>query len=270
MSGEAFWGSDSYRFFWQKGSTENNYEWAGMAMKAGATVAGIPALGTDSFAADTRNSSPGTYWRFTRHGMSLGFSGEWHHIAQVYDDTTPELRLYVDGVNVGTKYGPSGTRRGEQTTPLRIGGRVESTSLNWRGRVGPAAFFDYALSGARIAAHAAAGTASAHAAAVNADSPEAFWRLDEASGTLADDTGNGHTGTAGGVGGWAIGYREGGPWSGSYALGFNGDAWVEVPHHTVFSSTSFTMCGWLRCEPDPSSSGLHIGSLRFGSTGPGW
>ena len=260
-AGDAFWGGKTTRFLWHKSGAGPWMEWMTMVQRTGATVLGIPPLTSDAFCADVRNTI-NTYWRHTRGGTPT-YSGSWFHVAQVYDDGTPELRLYIDGIAVGTKYGPSGTRVGDLAGSLSIGGEPTAPGGWWNGSIGPVAFFDHALSGSRIAAHAATGTASAHATAVNSDSPEAFWRFDEASGSLADDTGNGHTGTpAGGT----ITYRAEGPWTGSYALAMHGDARVTVPDHAAWSSTSFTVTGWCRPAPDPSTSGWHIGSLRFGST----
>lgn len=243
-TGDTFWGSAGTRFLWQKAGANPYFEWMATVQRTGNTVKGIPTLSSDAFCVDVRNNS-NLYWRHTR-GDSPTYDGTWRHVAQVYDNSVPELRLYVDGASVGTKYGPSGTRVGDLSGPLFIGGITDSPSAGWNGHIGPITFFDYALSGSRIAAHAAATSESAHTSAVNADSPEAFWLFDESSGSFADSTGNGHTGSPSGT----ITRRVDGPWSGSFAMGLPGTSYVAVSDDSVWSSTSFTMAGWCWLKPD--------------------
>ena len=59
-----------------------------------------------------------------------------------------------------------------------------------------AAIYDYALSPGAVADHYAAASVSPYSDAVLADSPLAYWRLGDAGSSAADETGNGHTGSA--------------------------------------------------------------------------
>ena len=75
----------------------------------------------------------------------------WHHVAGTYDGTN--LRVYVDGSLDGTAAG-TGAITGT-SSPLRVGNSARAGGeLFISGTVDEPAFYDYALSGARILAHA--------------------------------------------------------------------------------------------------------------------
>lgn len=81
-----------------------------------------------------------------------------HHVALTYDGTT--IRLYLDGASVGTP--ASGIVSGALPTvdsALTMAG--EATFANYAGVLDEVAYYSTALSGARIAAHYAAGTGAA-------------------------------------------------------------------------------------------------------------
>jgi microcystin-dependent protein len=78
--------------------------------------------------------------------------GQWHHVVGTYDGTT--IRLYVDGVQVGT---PSTVVSGALPTAdtnFVIGGRNGAGEFN--GPIDEVAYYTTALSAARVAAHYAA------------------------------------------------------------------------------------------------------------------
>ena len=81
--------------------------------------------------------------------------------------------------------------------------------------------FDIAVDGERMTVTGITGTATIQAAAVQADSPAAWWKLDDASGsgTAADSSGNGHAGTPANVT-FAAGVTQ----AGAPAASFNGSS----------------------------------------------
>lgn len=76
--------------------------------------------------------------------------------------------------------------------------------------------------------------------AVLADSPEAFWPMQEASGNLADATGNGHTAVDAGLGG-TLTYRTDGPCRQMYAIEFDGDSGFDVADDDAWSGPSLSI-----------------------------
>jgi hypothetical protein len=78
------------------------------------------------------------------------------------------------------------------------------------------------------------------------NSPVAYWRLSETSGTSAiDSSGNGRTGTY--TGGYTLGQT--GPWTGGpdTAINLNGSTgYVTVPHNAALNSTSITLEAWIK------------------------
>jgi hypothetical protein len=120
--------------------------------------------------------------------------GSWQHIAGTWDGTT--ARVYLNGNQVG-----SATRTGSlpaYASPIDFGcfeNLPKSSTYCFRGGIDEVAVYSTALSTTRIAAHyAARGTpptvpppSSAYGKAVVADSPVAYWRLGEASGSTLRD-----------------------------------------------------------------------------------
>ena len=84
---------------------------------------------------------------------------------------------------------------------LAGGGWGTLPSPAFQGRLDEIAIYGTALSTARVQAHYFAGAPATYASTVMADSPAAYWRLGEASGSsAADSSGNGNGGSyAGGV-----------------------------------------------------------------------
>jgi PKD repeat protein len=150
---------------------------------------------------------------------AAGFNdGAWHHVVGTVGPKG--LRLYVDAKLVGS--------RAEATTGRyysgvwRIGGdNVPSgwpnrpTSMYFTGTIDEVAVYGSALSAAKVAEHYVAGGGTsplpppptdAYGKAVYDLDPDLYWRLDEASGTTATDSGRAlNAGTAAGGVSWAAG-----------------------------------------------------------------
>lgn len=84
-------------------------------------------------------------------------AGAWHHMAITYDNATTTLTTYVDGIQKASTSSGSGTRRANSGGDLYIGTLPASTATEaWKGRLSCVAFYDRALSGAEVLAHAEA------------------------------------------------------------------------------------------------------------------
>ena len=125
----------------------------------------------------------------------VGTSGiadnKWHHVAATYDGST--VRLYVDGVQEAT-HAISGNFLPGTGNPLLIG-HGSSPSYGFPGDIDEVAIYDHALTATEFQQrfpHRWTPTppncaADAYCVEVVADSPEAYWRLGETSGSTAGD-----------------------------------------------------------------------------------
>jgi len=118
--------------------------------------------------------------------------GSWHHIAFVIGEAGTPPTFYIDG----TPY--VATAQGTPHAPANTSaiGRDFGGDRWTNATIAKVAVYNSALSAARITAHATATTDAAYDTAVLADSPVAFYELDEENGTSAmDSSGNSNTGT---------------------------------------------------------------------------
>jgi len=151
--------------------------------------------------------------------------GNWHHVVGTIGDNG--MILFVDGLKVTSRVD---TRTGASYDGYwRVGGDNLSgwpnrpTSDYFAGRIDEVAIYRTPLTGNQVRAHYTASgrtvagpamPADGYGRAVYDDGPEAYWRLAETSGALANDSSlNGHTGQ------YANGTAQGGP----SALGLAGD-----------------------------------------------
>lgn len=238
MATEEFWDGVGSRWAWFKEGVNPFFEIAAGAMKAGVSAVGIPTLAQDSWVVDIRNSW-NTNWRHTRYAPFDQPS--WFHVAQVYDGTA--LRLYISGSEVGTQYGPSGTRISNQSGPLCLGGPSSShisSGGKWKGRIGPVSFYSSALGSSRIADHASATSLSSYTSQVLSDGPSAFWTLQELSGVLGDQIGALDFSVAEG----SPIYGRPGP-LGARAVEFDGGTLFTAVDDNLWSAANFTMSAWI-------------------------
>jgi hypothetical protein len=85
------------------------------------------------------------------NGRTTVSSGQWHHVACVYDGRN--MKTYVDGkLDVSKpRSGPIGTN----DFPVCIGENIELTGHCWNGLIDDVRIYNYALSESEIAAIAA-------------------------------------------------------------------------------------------------------------------
>ncbi|MDX6207391.1 MAG: hypothetical protein QOF39_3448, partial [Frankiales bacterium] len=120
--------------------------------------------------------------------------GAWHHVVWTRDSSTGAMVLYADGSAVAS--GAGGTEPLTARDHLSLGADPSFTAA--AGTIPPplsagiddVADYPSVLSAARVAAHDAA-RPSGYLAAVTADSPVGWWRLDDPSGPSAAATAGG-------------------------------------------------------------------------------
>lgn len=137
-------------------------------------------------------------WQF-RLGSTNGYSdggviiggtvtpGAWHHLVGVFDATSSNAYLYVNGVlafgpRTLTSYNPNGGRSFRMGgTPF--GGSLGNTAGNrgFSGALDEVAFYNTMLNADTIKAHYDAASTNAHgyASQILASQPVCYWRLDE-------------------------------------------------------------------------------------------
>ncbi len=134
-------------------------------------------------------------WDAQIDGSTAVHDGKWHHVCGVYDGTN-DLMLYIDGISEGTIIGtePSSIRSNSQT--VKMG--VWDTSRYLNSLIDDIRIYDYALSQEQVAF------------IFNRGKPVAYYKLDEGTGTTANDSsGNNLTiNTFSGDTSWASGKRN--------------------------------------------------------------
>lgn len=167
---------------------------------------------------------------------------EWLHIAVVRNGTA--VRFFTNGVLFGAQKSLANII--STARPLVLG-RNSSFGEPFNGAVDEAAVYSVPLADSALAAHYTAGATVGgdYPAAVLADSPIGYWRLNEppppAPETVANSgsvgtAGNGAAlGAQGSVTGGAAGALAGDP---NTAMGFNGvDGKIQVPHNAGLNPT---------------------------------
>src|SRR6185312_10400706 len=116
--------------------------------------------------------------------------GSWAHVVATFGSGT--LTLYVNGSQVGQTGSLAFVAN---TSNNWVIGETSALTAPWPGNIGPVAIYNTALSSGRVSAHySAAGSGSTltqdkftYLDAVIADAPLRYYRMDEASGTVARD-----------------------------------------------------------------------------------
>lgn len=219
-------------------------------------------------------------------GVTLG---AWHHVVVTWDQAESKGRIYVNGVLKATSAviaaGGTNSRSFDATTTANftLGSRSDN-AFPWSGDIDEPAYYPSVLSEAQIQAHYANGInptpSSSYDAVVLADSPAAYWRLDE--GTFVPTV----AANAGSLGAAANGaYYNGskntltGPDSAGGFLGFGtGNSALSLPNANGHVGTAlsllnnrpnFTVCGWLKRGANKSTNGGYFGQndlFEFGDS----
>ncbi|WP_265867095.1 LamG-like jellyroll fold domain-containing protein [Streptomyces sp. SKN60] len=181
---------------------------------------------------------------------------QWHHAVVTGNGNTSAL--YVDGVLAGQI---SGTITHLDQTRIFFGkGRTGSrwTALDssdpwgyFSGALDEVAFYPKALTAAEINAHyrarsgMVAGDGPHYRGAVTADAPAGYWRLDEATGSVANSLsaaqngGGSYTNTALGTDG-VFGTGD------NTAISLNGNGYTEIPGSILRGSTDLAVEVWFK------------------------
>jgi hypothetical protein len=127
-------------------------------------------------------------WGSTVWGSTSVNDGQWHHVAGVYDYSASRVYLYVDG----STDGPNSVRIGYGDISTNgfnvcIGENAQMRGRYWNGLIDDVRIYPIALTATQILSMANLKPPSI--------SMVAHWRLNESTGTIANDSsGNSHTG----------------------------------------------------------------------------
>ncbi len=207
---------------------------------------------------------------------------KWHFITAIYDGAY--IKMYVDGVNVGTNTAVTGNINDSSAYPLTIGSFQGLSPYYFNGSLDDVRVYNRALSAGEVQQLYNIGSAShinvppALGQTTNCSSGLScglvgWWTFDGkntnwATGVTADISGSGNNGqminmstttspVAGKVG---------------QALYFNGtNNYVNIPHNSLFNSFPFTVSAWIKIpvvNNNVAYSGL-VGNYTAGSFN-GW
>lgn len=235
----AVWAATSYRRPVTKRATSPQSEWQALWCKGGSgSGTGSPSAGTLDRIQTSINQSGNTTWR---GAIFEGMDGGWGHVVHILNASAAPA-IWVNGVDETDRTsGPNGTRMGNLAGPLVIGGSDDAGGQLWLGKLTCIAFYNAALTGTQIRSHHAAMTdLTSYVNAVNADSPSAFWKMQETSGALIDAVGAKNASLITG----SPTYAADGPVSGVTAIDFPGSAYFEAADDNLWSSTTCSVEYW--------------------------
>lgn len=195
-----------------------------------------------------------------------GSFGKWTFFAATYDGTT--LSLYANGALVGTL---SVTLTSTTSRNPQIG-TTDYKTTGFTGSIDELAVFDYALTAEQVRRHYWAGKGKTEnlLAALTAGAV-AYYPLNETSGTTAQDSVGGNTGSYQGVVTLDVAGIPGGEGS---AVHVDSQAYVDIPNASEIAfgaSQSFTAMGWFK--PDSTmnwSQSWCLASHERGTNGWAW
>ena len=137
--------------------------------------------------------SAGTYQAV---GQAAILNNTWYHVVATYDSAHSTALLYLNGaLDAGTR-SLTVTEALPSGVSLKLGARGDDGSFGLQGKLDEVAIYPTALSAARVQAHyqssanapAASSTSGAYARSVISDQPSVYYRMDEASGQLLQDS----------------------------------------------------------------------------------
>jgi hypothetical protein len=208
------------------------------------------------------NNGTGRGWLFRRTNNTLGSNigdcglsssqtvfattGQWHHVGITYNRSTQILKLYVDGVESGSK-----SATGENCTgAIYIGRHKTDLTTHWNGLIDDVRVYDRVLRTDEIQ--------------VLADPMVAYWKLD---GNTFDSSGNEFNGS--------LKNNPNPVWSAGRigeALQFDGvDDYVETPANIINpAQDSFSAFAWIRLDAKGSNYQVILQQTDANGIGRGW
>jgi Concanavalin A-like lectin/glucanases superfamily len=199
----------------------------------------------------------GSEWAESSSAISLN---TWYLVTGVWDSSSNYLYLYVNGSLVASAHSGDPPLSGGGV-PLHLGnGQYTNAPIN--GTMDDARIYNRALSAADIKTlYTSTGGTSGD---INSNLV-GYWKLDEASGTVAaDSSGNSNTGTTYNSPTWAAGKINN-------ALTFNGTTqYVSVPDVAGlrFGTGDFTVAAWINFPLSASAYFAGIVSKGYSTTAP--
>jgi hypothetical protein len=180
----------------------------------------------------------------------------WTHLVGIYDPATKKIWLYVNGTRVGDGTLNTPWQPPASANNLVIGrGKVRSQPAEyWNGSVDDVRLYTGQLDQKRVTGLYRSYPAQAGAATLPVADAGA-WRLDENTGTVADDSsGRGMNATLKGGTGW-VGGRDG-----PAALNLDGTSgYAETSGPIVDTTRSFTVAAWAYLTDTPAANLVVLG-----------
>ena len=180
-------------------------------------------------------------------------TNEWQHVVGVYDEENTEVRLYRNGILLGTG-ATTGTYDPSSTNDIRIGARASGSSFAYDGLLDDVRMYDYALSQADIMQ------------LYNGGKPIAHYRLDEGAGVrVFDESGEGNHGTTTNM------VVDNTNWvNGKFgkALDFDGsDDYVALGARVASTADPLTIAGWIYADDLSAASIVYGMGIARSTTG---
>lgn len=236
---------------------------SGDSLTLGLNFSGTNTPGAPFFAVD------GSYLAIGVWSSTPINDGKPHYVVGTWSGTsgasvTPsQFSLYVDGVQVGTKQLTSGSVK----APLSGSGgtkiaRDDAWNTYLSGTIGQVAVYTHALSATRVQAHYSAG--SGYEAAVLADSPAAYYRLNDPAPVADSSPFEYHYGgvARGGITYQAPGLVPGDP---DTAMTLDGSSGEIDTGFTQASETSYSVEAWVQT----TDGGQNLSILQDRGSGAG-
>jgi hypothetical protein len=197
---------------------------------------------------------------------------KWYYLTGIWDGE--KVKLYINGIFKGeSNLVPTGVPELTDWYIARANSYSGSAGNWFNGFIDEVKIYPYARTATQIKADYNAGrgrTSSEKGSAVSLGGPTStgssiadlssgligYWKMDESSGSAADSSGNGNTGTWNGTGShYAAGkFGNGG--------GFNGtDDYIEKNSPSIFPSTAITTAFWIKTADSGD------GIISYASTG---
>lgn len=237
---------------WYKGTdTETNSSW-GKGLIGWDDNSGATGLVVRNGYIEYLHYNPTATWDHDIKSTTLIADGNWHHIVYV-GKSNQTGTLYIDGVaevtDIDSTQHPSFT-----TVPLyhlmrTYNGKYTSGSLD------EVAIYDYDLSAQQVYNHYRAGQNIFPTNKIMAKGPQAYWKLNETSGTTAyDQTVNALHGTYSGT--QKLNVAGALSDSADRASEFDGSTTkVDVPYSAKLNTAKFTVLGWVKLSGGASYRG---------------
>lgn len=227
------------------------------------------------FRTEDDNGPGGTIRLEVNGGYQIGSTfiadGQWHHVAVTYSGSNVmDAQLWVDGKLEPIAANLSQAINTVSGADVKIGNDHNNKYFN--GGISDVRIYNHAMTRSEIAALTGAAAPDAYWQAVQANNPQGYWRLGEASGLVANNEGS--TGVRGNYGTTTsplLGQPTLAPGSVDSSATFNGtDQSVQVPNNSVLNGagTQKTIEAWFATDAYPSGTDRRV-IYEEGGTGNG-